>query len=115
MGSDRQIDLLLADGPEPHERALFVSSDQPAVASHVGREDRREPSVRSSGCQGYLPGGSKPVYALGCEGQEGEDIFRVRSSSGPFLVLPRRWLSGLKGRNPPQAAPVGPPSPNRNK
>src|SRR5262249_50245163 len=40
---------------EPGVRALFIQAGQAAVASHVSRKDRREPSFYALGSQGGLP------------------------------------------------------------
>jgi hypothetical protein len=45
-----------AMGLELGERALLVGTHQPAVASHIGRQDGREPSLHSLGDQGCPPG-----------------------------------------------------------
>ncbi len=40
MDGDGRIDQVAAQSPEPRERALLVRAREPAVADHVGGEDR---------------------------------------------------------------------------
>ena len=40
MHGDGRVDEVAAQRPEPRERALLVRAGEPAVADHVGGEDR---------------------------------------------------------------------------
>ncbi len=40
MHGDGRVDQVAAQSPQPRERALLVRAREPAVADHVGREDR---------------------------------------------------------------------------
>jgi len=42
MHGDDRIDQIAAERPEPRQRAIFVRAGKPAVADHIGREDRHE-------------------------------------------------------------------------
>ena len=42
MGGDGGIDQVAAQPPEPRQRAILVRAGEPAVADHVGDQDRRD-------------------------------------------------------------------------
>ena len=41
MGGDGGIDQIAAQPPQPRQRAILVRAREPAVADHVGDQDRR--------------------------------------------------------------------------
>ena len=42
MGGDGGIDQVAAQTPEPRQRTVLVGAGEPAVADHVGDQDRRD-------------------------------------------------------------------------
>ena len=42
MHGDGRIDQIAAQRPQPRQRAILVRAGEPAVADHVGDQDRRE-------------------------------------------------------------------------
>jgi hypothetical protein len=41
MHGDERVDQVAAERPEPRKDAIFIRSREPAVADHVGYQDRR--------------------------------------------------------------------------
>ena len=40
MRGDRGVDQIVAQPPQPRQRAIFIRSSQPAVADNIGDQDR---------------------------------------------------------------------------
>jgi hypothetical protein len=51
---DQRLDELLAQRPQPRDRAGLVVADQPAVADHVRGQNRRELAIRARSHDGTL-------------------------------------------------------------
>ena len=99
MHGDGRIDQIAAQRPQPRQRAILVRAGEPAVADHVGGQDRRE-------LAGFT---HRPFPALATKFSAATSLFaerapRVERIDATFVTIARPHCRGCGARQRPAAA-----------